>query len=74
MHRFSNEAVLDTLSRICEFTSDRIPLFNVPTMLEMIKKKKSIPKSAMIIGTWIVFAEEYCKDRNIFNLVDNRKK
>ena len=57
IQRFSNPNVLDTLSRICEFTSDRIPIFNVPSMIDSRKAKKDIPCSALIVASWIVYAQ-----------------
>ena len=72
--RFSNSNIKDTISRICEFTSDRIPLFNVPSMIDSIKKKKSVPFSAMIIASWIAYAGAKDSEGKSINIVDNRKE
>ena len=73
IRRFSNANVKDTLSRICEFTSDRIPIFNVPSMQDSRKMKKDIPCSALIIASWIVYAQGKDENGKQLPLVDNRK-
>ena len=72
INRFSNGNVKDTLSRICEFTSDRIPIFNVPSMIDCRKMKKSIPLSAFIVASWIVYAQGKDVNGKDLPLVDNR--
>lgn len=73
IERFRNRQILDTISRICEFTSDRIPLFNVPSILHMKKLKKSTPLAAMIIASWIVYVERSLDPNSLIKVVDNKK-
>lgn len=72
--RFSNSNVKDTLSRICEYTSDRIPLFNVPSMSDMRKKAGKISCSALIVASWIAYAQGIDNKGNQLPLVDNRRE
>ena len=77
MERFGNPHVKDSLSRICEFTSDRIPLFNLPSVRDMIKihKQSHLPLSAMIVSSWIKYAQGIDQNSNkLPDIVDNRKQ
>jgi mannitol 2-dehydrogenase len=59
IERFSNPNILDTLSRICEFTSDRVPQFNLISNLEIVNKdpKRSLPFSTLVVASWVRYLQ-----------------
>ncbi|MFK7825745.1 MAG: mannitol dehydrogenase family protein [Oligoflexales bacterium] len=74
LERFSNPNIKDTLSRNCENTSDRIPVFNIPTMVEQIGHSKELNASAMILASWAIYALGKDEQGNDINIIDNRKE
>ena len=74
LERFSNPNIKDTLSRNCEYTSDRIPVFNIPSMLEQISDSKNLHASAIILASWAIYALGKDEQGNDINIVDHRKE
>jgi len=57
VHRFSNPAIKDKLSRICGESSAKIPKFLLPTINEQLERGGPIEYGAMIIATWYRYLE-----------------
>ena len=73
MVRFSNPNIRDHLSRICEYSSDRIPIFNVPAMIEQLDEIDKLTASTYVIAGWLKYAQEIDEEGNPINIIDNRK-
>jgi mannitol 2-dehydrogenase len=71
--RFANPNIKDSLSRICEYTSDRIPVFNVPAMVEQIENVSKLGASALILASWLVYAQGVTESGEKIDIVDHRK-
>lgn len=74
IERFSNPNIVDSLQRICEFTSDRIPVFNLPAINEQINQGKDLKLSALIIASWRAYLDEMDEKGEKIHIVDNRKQ
>lgn len=73
LERFSNPNIKDTLSRNCAYTSDRIPTFNVPSMVEQANQADKLHASAMILASWAIYALGKDEQGNNIEIIDNRK-
>ncbi|AXA33103.1 mannitol dehydrogenase family protein [Francisella adeliensis] len=71
--RFANPNIADTLQRICEFTSDRIPVFNLPIIHEQLNQSKTLKLSALIVASWRVYLEGFDERGEKIDVVDNKK-
>jgi mannitol 2-dehydrogenase len=56
IERFSNSEVRDTISRLCANSSDRIPTFLIPVILDNLAVGQ-IRLSAAIVASWARYAE-----------------
>lgn len=50
--RFQNPHINDRLSRICQESSAKIPLFILPTIKDQLKNEKNVKRAAFIIAAW----------------------
>ncbi|WP_308993920.1 mannitol dehydrogenase family protein [Mariniflexile litorale] len=50
--RFQNQHINDRLSRICQESSVKIPLFILPTIKDQLQSDKKIKRAAFIIAAW----------------------
>ncbi|HET7397169.1 MAG TPA: mannitol dehydrogenase family protein [Intrasporangium sp.] len=57
IHRFANPEVRDTLARLCAESSDRIPKWLVPVILENLRSGGEIDCSALVVASWARYAE-----------------
>ncbi len=57
MSRFGNEHVRDTLARLAEESSDRIPTWLVPVIRENLASGRDVSGSAAIVASWARYAE-----------------
>ncbi len=57
IERFGNQAVRDTVARLCAETSDRIPKFLLPVVRENLAAGRSMRLSAAIVASWARYAE-----------------
>lgn len=73
IERFANPNIADTLQRICEFTSDRIPVFNLPAINEQINTGKNLKLSALIIASWRAYLDGTDETGEQIDIVDNKK-
>lgn len=73
IERFANPNIADTLQRICEFTSDRIPVFNLQAVNEQINTGVSLKLSALIIASWRAYLDGVSDNGDKIDIVDNKK-
>ncbi|MCF6766201.1 mannitol dehydrogenase family protein [Thiotrichales bacterium 19S3-7] len=72
--RFSNTQVADSLARICEYTSDRIPTFNMPIIWENLHDNTlNYKASALILASWAIYLQGESEFKVSHNIVDQRK-
>jgi mannitol 2-dehydrogenase len=57
LERFGNPEIRDTLARLCQDTSDRIPKWLVPIVRENLATERPVRLSASIIASWARYAE-----------------
>ena len=55
--RFANPEVRDTLARLCAESSDRIPKWLVPVIVENLRAGGQIDRSALVVAAWARYAE-----------------
>ena len=68
IERFANPAVADTLKRLCDSASDRIPKFVVPVARENVANGGEVKLAAAIVASWARYAEgvdEWGKDIDV---------
>ena len=57
LERFSNPAIADTIARLCQDSSDRIPKWLVPVIRDRIAAGERAPLAAAIVASWTRYAE-----------------
>ncbi|MCW2522409.1 MAG: mannitol dehydrogenase [Frankiales bacterium] len=57
LERFGNRAIADTLARLCESSSDRIPKWLLPVIRINLDSGRSCERSAAIVAAWA----RYCQ-------------
>jgi len=57
IERFSNPQVGDTIARLCEQSSDRIPKFLLPVIRQQLAAGGEIRRSAAVVASWARYAE-----------------
>jgi mannitol 2-dehydrogenase len=57
IERFANPQVADTIARLCEYSSDRIPKFLLPVIRQQLAAGGEIKRSAAVVASWARFAE-----------------
>ncbi|GAA1893297.1 mannitol dehydrogenase family protein [Williamsia serinedens] len=72
IERFSNDAIGDTVARLCAESSDRIPQWMVPVVRERLAAGGSVDISAAVIATWTRYAEGVDEDGTPIDVVDRR--
>lgn len=72
--RFSNPGVRDTVARLCAESSDRIPKWLVPVILEQIARGGRIEFSAAIVASWARYAEGVDEEGQPIEVVDRLKE
>ncbi|MGC4963359.1 mannitol dehydrogenase family protein [Gordonia sp. DT101] len=55
--RFSNPAIADTIARLCQDSSDRIPKWLVPVIRERLAAGGDVTLSAAVVASWTRYAE-----------------
>lgn len=56
VERFSNPAIRDTLARLCADSSNRIPKFVVPSILENLEAGRPAELGAAVLASWARYA------------------
>ncbi len=70
LQRCGNPAVRDTLARLCEDTSDRIPSLVLPVVRERLVRGAEITRSALVVASWARYAEGTDEGGRPIDIVD----
>jgi mannitol 2-dehydrogenase len=73
IERFSNPHVGDTIARLCEYTSDRIPKWLLPVLRHQLAAGGEIRCSAGVVASWARYAEGADEQGNPIDVVDRRR-
>lgn len=73
IERFSNPGIRDTLARLCENTSDRIPKFLLPVIRDNLATGGDIRRGAAVIASWARYAEGIDEKGEPIDVVDRLK-
>lgn len=57
IERFQNPEVRDTVARLCAETSDRIPKWLIPVVVDQLRENGQVELSAAIVASWARYAE-----------------
>jgi mannitol 2-dehydrogenase len=57
IERFSNPQIRDTLARLCQESSDRIPKWLLPVIRENLAAGRPIALTAAVVATWARYSE-----------------
>jgi mannitol 2-dehydrogenase len=68
--RFSNPEVRDTLARLCQESSDRIPKWLVPVIRQNLAHDRPVRVSASIVASWARYAEAVDEQGEPIQVVD----
>jgi len=71
--RFQNPEVKDTISRLCAESSDRIPKWLVPVIVEQLERGGDVTLSAAIVASWARYAEAIDEQGDPIEVVDQLK-
>jgi mannitol 2-dehydrogenase len=71
--RVANEHIRDTLARICESTSDRIPRFVLPVAERRLAAGRASPACAAIVATWARYLRGIDEEGRPYDVVDARR-
>ena len=71
--RFANSRVKDTIARLCADSSDRIPKWLVPVIVDRLDNGQDVSLSAAIVASWARYAEGQDEEGNAIEVVDNLK-
>jgi mannitol 2-dehydrogenase len=72
IERFSNPAVRDTVARLCEASSDRIPAFVLPAIRDQLASGGEVRRSAAVVASWARYAEGVDDQGRAIQVVDRR--
>ena len=70
IQRFSNPQVRDTIARLCEQGSDRIPKWLLPVIRHQLAAKGEIRRSAAVVAGWARYAEAVDEQDEPIDVVD----
>jgi mannitol 2-dehydrogenase len=73
IERFSNPAVGDTIARLCEYTSDRIPKWLLPVLRQQLDTGGEIKRCAAVVASWARYAEGADEQGEPIAVVDRRR-
>jgi mannitol 2-dehydrogenase len=74
VERFSNPEVRDTVARLCNESSDRIPKWLVPVIEHNVEHGGPVKLSAAIVASWARYAEGTDEQGNPIDVSDNNKE
>lgn len=72
--RFGNSQIKDTVARICNLSSAKIPKFLLPTIREQLKAGGSVECSAFVVAAWCRYAEGIDEAGNKYSIEDEMKE
>ena len=70
IERFSNDAVRDTVARLCGESSDRIPKWLLPVIRENLAAGREVTRSAAVVASWARYAEGVDENGEPIQVVD----
>jgi mannitol 2-dehydrogenase len=70
IERFSNDAVRDTVARLCAESSDRIPKWVLPVIRENVAAGRDVTRSAAVVASWARYAEGVDEQGQPIQVVD----
>jgi mannitol 2-dehydrogenase len=70
IERFSNDAVRDTVARLCGESSDRIPKWLLPVIRENLAAGRDVIRSAAVVASWARYAEGVDEQGQPIQVVD----
>ncbi|GAA4671490.1 mannitol dehydrogenase family protein [Gordonia humi] len=70
LERFANPAIADTVARLCQDSSDRIPKWLVPVIRDRIASGDGMPLAAAIVASWTRYAEGVDEQGEPIDVVD----
>lgn len=73
IERFANPEVRDTLARLAEFTSDRIPSFLLPVVHHALAHGGEFRRAALVVAAWARYAEGVDEQGRPIDVVDLRR-
>jgi mannitol 2-dehydrogenase len=73
LERFSNSQVRDTIARLCEHSSDRIPKFVLPVIRQQLATGGQIRRAAAVVASWARYAEAVDEHGERIDVVDRRR-
>jgi mannitol 2-dehydrogenase len=73
IERFANPAVGDTIARLCEYTSDRIPKWLLPVLRHQLAAGGEIKRCAAVVASWARYAEGADEQGEPITVVDRRR-
>ncbi|GAA1150653.1 mannitol dehydrogenase family protein [Ornithinicoccus hortensis] len=73
IERFANPEVRDTLARLCQESSDRIPKWLVPVIRDNLAHDGPIDYSALVVASWARYAEGRDEQGEPIEVVDRLK-
>ncbi len=73
IERFSNPYVGDTIARLCEYTSDRIPKWLLPVLRQQLAAGGEIRRCAAVVASWARYAEGTDEQGQPIAVVDRRR-
>jgi mannitol 2-dehydrogenase len=73
IERFSNPEIRDTIARLCEYTSDRVPKFLLPVVRIQLATGGELAHSAAIVASWARYAEGVDEQGAPIDVVDRHR-
>jgi mannitol 2-dehydrogenase len=73
IERFANPEVRDTLARLCAESSDRIPKWLVPVIVDNLRTGGEVDRSALVVASWARYAEGVDEQGEPIQVVDRIK-
>jgi mannitol 2-dehydrogenase len=74
VERFANPEVRDTLARLCAESSDRIPKWLVPVIVDNLRDGGPVELSALVVASWARYAEGIDEHGEPIVVVDRLKE
>ncbi|MEO5609649.1 MAG: mannitol dehydrogenase family protein [Ornithinibacter sp.] len=74
IERFANPEVRDTLARLCAESSDRIPKWLVPVVVDNLAHDGEVERSALVIASWARYAEGTDEQGGPIEVVDRLRE
>jgi len=72
IERFANPQVKDTIARLCEHSSDRIPKWLLPVIGQQLAADGEIGRSAAVVASWARYAEGVDEHGKPIDVIDRR--